>query len=191
MSSRAEIVYGMRFHGGPEKGPLAHPTVHDGGGKSKKKKDTGGFGNLKRGANTIRVRPMSEREQQAIGIGNSFDKPKWITIWKDPTEAELKRLVDPDETWEMELRFMVDRETGSTVVWDANEVIHTQVTQSLWNTPAWAVSKNGKIDIWSDYTIPVSEFYETLRHLKDAGEFDQPDWSELAKDRVVIPRIIR
>lgn len=36
MKSRAEIIYGMRFHGGPEKGPLAHPTVHDRkGGKGK------------------------------------------------------------------------------------------------------------------------------------------------------------
>jgi hypothetical protein len=29
MSDRANRVYGIRFHGGPKKGPLAHPVGHE------------------------------------------------------------------------------------------------------------------------------------------------------------------
>ena len=36
MSDRAERVYGMRFHGGPIKGPLSHPKGHEKDGRDSK-----------------------------------------------------------------------------------------------------------------------------------------------------------
>ena len=80
MSSRSENVFKMRFHGGPKKGPIAHPTYHEGGGsKGGRKKDSGDKAGV--------ARALENRAKKA----NTFNEI--IDVLNDMRKAKLNKTV--------------------------------------------------------------------------------------------------
>jgi hypothetical protein len=186
--NRAERVYEFRrvnMHGtktGAHADPDYEQKYHPGGASTLHH----GFG-LEDGKHRIRIRSAKDYDPYLPYESRSG----WLDVYVNPSESQLKRLSDPEATWDVEMRFMVDRRTGDLIAWEAKKAFHTQVTKALLNIPAWAANNNEDIDLWSDYTLPAGEFYDALRNLEGMGEFDQPDWSVDPKDRVVKPKILK
>ena len=179
MNTRAENVYEFRrvnFHGqktGPHADPDYEQKYHPGrdGGTSDKKT---GFG-LSDGKHKIKVQPASKDAYLPWVDTLPPDQIRWIDVYINPTESQMKRLSDPDATWDVEMRFMVHRETGDLIAWESTTALHSQVTDSLFGMPAWAAENADIADIFSDFIIPAGSFYEGIEKLAEDGYWDYPD----------------
>jgi hypothetical protein len=186
--NRAENVYEFRrvnMHGtktGAHADPDYHEKYHPGDASYLHH----GFG-LSDGKHRIMVKSSREADPNM-----PFDYPGGpLDVYINPSEKQMKRLADPDDPFAVEMRFMVHRDTGDLIAWEAEGALHTQVTEALLNLPAWAAD-DGTIDLFSDFTIPAATFYEGIEHWigPDAGKdiyyhYDFPD------DHFVVPKILR
>jgi hypothetical protein len=152
-------------HADPDYEQKYHPG-RDGGTSDKKT----GFG-LSDGKHKIKLRPLSEADPQ---MGNWGSPASWLEIYINPSESQMKRLSDPEATWDTEMRFMTDK-VGNIVVWDARDGFHTQVTDAIFGMPAWAAENANIADIFSDFIIPAGSFYEGIEKLAEDGYWDYPD----------------
>ena len=67
---------------------------------------------------------------------------------------------------------MVDQKTGDVIVWESKSAVHTQVTRSLIDKPAWAATEFHQ---YGGYVIPAKTFYDALESFEAEGWFDEPE----------------
>lgn len=95
--NRADEVYKMRFHGGPKKGPLAHPTVHDGGEKSATDKEVDQL--IKKKVRKNVDDSMSELQREITNLSS-----------KSASIARQLKSISPDDIKKYELVLEVEKQ---------------------------------------------------------------------------------